>query len=269
MKDYFNNKKKIIVLVILLAIPILFVASIFYLRSETYSLQIEEVTINTGFKSRFVLISDLHLGVNKKADYLQKIVDDINIVENVVFVAITGDFLYVNSVETPTFSNFEELFAPLKQISKPIYAVLGNHDYTLKKYQLLDRLKATLSNSNVQLIEDNIINLNGYFITGVKDYWFFPNATLSVEAQKNVANTIVLTHNPDVVMNFKQDVGLTVAGHTHCSQIRITGIYGLMEPNMSEYNDGPIRLFVSCGTGESGIPLRLWVKPTINIINTE
>ena len=84
---------------------------------------------------------------------------------------------------------------------------------------------------------------------------------------------ILLSHSPDPFPRVPGDVGLMLAGHTHCGQIRLPLIGAVS--TMSDYGDryacGLVRenakvLIVSAGLGTSILPLRLGAPPDLWLI---
>lgn len=74
---------------------------------------------------------------------------------------------------------------------------------------------------------------------------------------------VVLSHSPDPFPDLPTDIGLKVAGHTHCGQIRLplVGALSYMSEHGDRYACGLIRergqaLVVSAGLGTSLLPLR-------------
>ena len=68
--------------------------------------------------------------------------------------------------------------------------------------------------------------------------------------------------------------GLAVAGHTHGGQIRIPGLYRRVIPTRYPFDRGlhtfpPVPTFVTSGLGESGLPLRLFNPPVIDVLDIE
>ena len=79
---------------------------------------------------------------------------------------------------------------------------------------------------------------------------------------------IALSHSPDVFPQVPGDAALTLAGHTHCGQVRYP--WGGTPATMSRYGDryacGLIRegartLIVSAGLGTSVLPFRFFTHP--------
>jgi predicted MPP superfamily phosphohydrolase len=122
-------------------------------------------------------------------------------------------------------------------------------------------------------MEEKETNIEGIEIVGLLDFWEKP-ATYEYLDTINKPINLVITHNPDIVDQYNKSVGLTVSGHTHCGQIKIPFYYKTRLPISSEYAEGLYdtkngKVFVTCGTGETSYPFRLWDKPTIDVIETE
>ena len=68
---------------------------------------------------------------------------------------------------------------------------------------------------------------------------------------------------------------VTFAGHTHCGQVRIPFLYkyALASVKSGYWDNGPYdlgekgTLVVTCGLGESGLPIRLFNRPEIMVVD--
>ena len=76
---------------------------------EPYWILQKDTDIKIGWEAKVVVISDIHLGEVKKADYLEKIVEKINAIPQVDFVVIAGDFTFLRKKK----SSLDDLFSPL------------------------------------------------------------------------------------------------------------------------------------------------------------
>jgi predicted MPP superfamily phosphohydrolase len=64
---------------------------------------------------------------------------------------------------------------------------------------------------------------------------------------------------------------LTLVGHTHCGQIRIPWLYRAVIPTEGPFDGGwsetPAgELFITCGLGEVGLPMRFRTPPVVEVI---
>ena len=160
-----------------------------------------------GYK--MVFISDVHKYNLKKLD---KIVDDINQV-GVDLVLIGGDF-----------PHREKAIPPIKVLAQinstdGCYAVGGNHDNLQIFGRILKENKMTfLRNQGVRI-------RNGLFIAGVEDRWKGqPNIKAAIKGIKHHDCVILLTHNPDIVMEQSTEgIDMVLAGHTHGGELTLFG----------------------------------------------
>jgi uncharacterized protein len=268
--SHFNMHKYKKPIIIILSIVVLLILAINWIWFiETRMIQVKESTIDTGFKSRFVLISDIHVGWYKNADYVNEIADKINAINNIDFVIIAGDWTTHITPQT----DIKALLQPISKVKYPMYATLGNHDFGLPENDNSAKLQQILPELGVTLMEDKTVAVNNIQIAGVYDYYENTEAYKYIEQIDTSKPTIVISHNPDVVVNYSKKVSLTVSGHTHCGQVNIPVLYKKYLPIETSYINGEYssdkgKLYVSCGLGEVGVPFRLFNRPTIDVLNT-
>lgn len=223
---------------------------------------------------RLALFSDTHFGIYQNAMPMHRIVEKLN-AETPDAVLIAGDFLYhLAPMDIPV------ALAALKEIERPVFAVLGNHDVGFPGPDLGSELSAALRALNVQLIENRRIpvSLNGQrvYLQGVSDLWQ-DEQRFDGRAVPQTLPLILLTHNPDTAHHVPCGLSydLMLAGHTHGGQIRIPGLVQRVIPTSHpfdkglhkvETNCGTARVFVTSGTGMVGLPMRFNMKPRIDIL---
>ena len=224
----------------------------------TQSTSIPDTQINTDI----VLIADLHIGVYKSPRFLERVVNKVNTIP-ASFNVIAGDFVYEVDAD-----QLDIIFAPLKQLNRPTYIVLGNHDSET------EGLKEALLRLNLIDIEQKVIDMGAYQIGGVGDRWDYNDKIrFSPETNKPL---IVVAHNPDSATEFNQpDIKMILSGHTHCGQMRIPLLYKKVIPSEFGYDCGLEQaqtaagtrpIFITAGTGEIALPMRLFNPPTIDLI---
>jgi len=237
---------------------------------EPRSLKTNNINIETGFKSKIVLISDLHIGAYSNSKFLQNVVDEINKNKDADFVVIAGDITYYPS------KDLKKLLGPLIKIEKPTYLVLGNHDSTKPGPYLQNQLNDIFKSSKLKLLKNETVyieelNLN---ILGLGDLWANEAEVKKLEKFINKDNLLVIAHTPDTIFKYKTNIAdLTISGHTHGGQIRIPFVYKLFIPSKYDfdqglYNTSKGKVYVSSGIGISGLPFRLGIPPSIDIVNT-
>jgi hypothetical protein len=253
----------------------------------------------TPAELKIAVISDIHAGPYKGAQFLERVVEKTN-AQNPDLVFLVGDYIYSDH------SQADQLI-PLKSLKARFgkYAVLGNHDYDLGKRltaaemgqftngQSADYVASKLKEAGIRVLrnEKEQLKLNDLTINiiGLEDLW--GNTDLSgFEGQLKSINpaqtNILLQHNPDLIQfdeALKSD--LIISGHTHGGQIRLP-IIGAVPPLPTEsgkdYDQGlfdlreilqdnanpniKAQLFITNGIGEMGPRARLLCEPEIAIL---
>lgn len=257
-------------LVLLMLVPCLLFVWARFVEPQIIREQ-KTVLADTGIEARIALISDLHLGIYKDRRFLERLVERIAALD-VDAVAIAGDLTY-----EPQDQSLEVLFAPLASLDVPVYAVLGNHDQQASGPDIDLALRAGLRMHGVQVIEGGIVEADGYRWAGLGDRWARKDDPAFLHDTPSSLPTLVLAHNPDSAVGLADgDAALVLAGHTHGGQIRIPWLYRLVIPSAHGFDCGEqhvpgrdgqqVRVFTTVGTGEIGLPLRLFNPPTIDIL---
>jgi len=234
---------------------------------EPQIITVQETEIEVGFSGKFILLSDIHLGIFKDQNFLERVVEKTNTIDaDAVF--ILGDLTY-----WPQKEKMEEIFAPLKKINKPTYLVWGNHDSEKPGEKIIPELSQILEKNNIIVLHNRWGDTGKYKILGLGSHWAGEDNTELLNTVSEEENIIVLAHNPDSIMNYPdpKKADITFAGHTHCGQIRIPFLYKKVLPVQGNfdkgYHDSPYgKVFISCGLGESGLPMRFLNPPVIDVV---
>lgn len=191
-------------------------------------------------------------------------------------VLMAGDYVIL-SVLLGQYVPAETIAARLAPLvaRKPVYAVLGNHDWWKDGARVRDAFAA----AGVRMVDNQAVavELDGcrFWIAGLGDL---------LEGDPDVAGTfamidddapvIALTHEPDLFPYIPARAALTVAGHTHGGQIdpwpfrRHPSLPSRFLPGSYRLKwhllDGDRHLFVTPGIGTSILPMRLGVPPEIS-----
>ncbi|TQM10676.1 hypothetical protein FB548_2880 [Pseudoxanthomonas sp. 3HH-4] len=231
----------------------------------------ETILTGTGARARLVLVIDIHLGVYKNRGYLQRLVDRIN-TRQADAVVIAGDFTY-----EPDGKSLQEMFAPLAELHLPVYAVLGNHDQQAPGPDIDAELRSALATHKVNVIEGETVTVRGFRLAGLGDRWANKDDPGFLSALPSTSPTLVLTHNPDSAIDLDPaQAALVLAGHTHGGQIRIPWLYKRVIPSQYGFDRGEqflrtphgrVRVYTTVGTGEIGLPMRLFNPPTIDVLD--
>jgi len=151
----------------------------------------------------------------------------------------------------------------------PVVGVLGNHDWYAGGHRVRRALEAVglpvLEESALPVLEGRL------WIAGVGDLWErTPSVSAALSGVPADAPVILLTHNPDVVVDVPASVPLVLAGHTHGGQIRLLGrgVHKLSERSANRWSQGwypADRLYVTPGVGSSTVPVRT-VVPEVPVL---
>lgn len=231
---------------------------------------IEDKNIPKSYNElKFIQFSDILYKSTYTIEDINNLVDEINDI-NPDIVFFTGDLF--NKEYKPTEEDISNLTKSFSKINSNLYkyAIIGDND---KKY--IDSYKQVLNDSNFILLDEQskllfYKDINPINIIGLND-------TSKIDELLNTefdsSYNIVLTHNPD---NFdtisNKNVNLVLSGHSLNGQIRIPFYGGLLKRNgCMEYIDkyyekNNTKMYVSNGLGTIKYKIRLFNKPSINLI---
>ncbi len=227
-----------------------------------------DTPLQLGFKARIAVISDYHLGMYKGPDFLDHVVDRLNALD-VDAVLIAGDHLFLP--DRPLV----ELLAPLRRLKHPVYSVPGNHDDKLADPQRGQDLYAALLAVGVTPLEYSHAELARFTLVGLGDLRAGHDGRGPLQHAPRDKPVVVFFHNPDTAPSLQpNDAALAIAGHTHGGQVRIPWLYRRFLPVNHPFDRGlhtfpPVPTFVTSGLGESGLPLRLFNPPVIDVLEIE
>ncbi|REE94244.1 putative MPP superfamily phosphohydrolase [Paenibacillus taihuensis] len=261
--------------IVLLLIVVLFVFLSYQYRLDEQTAQLERLPASFD-GTNFVFISDIHRRVIP-----EHLIEKCIAAGGADLVLIGGDLRERNVPMARIRSNIQKL----TRIA-PVYLVYGNHDYD----DDMRELEVMLAEERVRLLVNESVVLeqrdgSRIRLTGVDD----PRTkrdrlslALSEPEDGNELCTIVLAHAPILATRLPDDaaIDLILAGHTHGGQIALP----FMGPVLRRETDSPwlrgwfqfarkqttgprlTRLFVSCGFGTSGLPIRFMTPPELHRI---
>ena len=222
-------------------------------------------------------VADTHTGaLNNGVDNLDRVVNML-IKSDSKVVLLGGDYVIL-SVLGGTYVSSDKLVAHLKPLTraKPVYAVLGNHDW----WKNGPDVTAHLREAGITVLEDESREIN----VGPCKLWVAGIGDLD-EARHDIPKTfstipndatpvIALTHNPMIFPQIPVRAELTLAGHTHGGQINLPVVgspaFWFKHGQHSDYVNGLYskpngqQMFVTPGIGTSIMPMRLGVPPEIS-----
>jgi predicted MPP superfamily phosphohydrolase len=211
-----------------------------------------------------VQLSDLHLGRHSSLDRLRSIVDRVNDMSPDL-VVITGDLIDGDVCQGAG------LCQCLREIKARhgVVAVPGNHDY----YAGYETFLRVARESNISVLRNERRLIAGAIqLAGVDEPAGRSFAEGGPDLDKALAGrdpgrpTILLSHRPDGFDRAAgQHVDLQLSGHTHAGQIPpMDLIVWLIYPYSYGYHErSDSRIYVSCGTGTWGPPMRLFSRNEI------
>ena len=219
-----------------------------------------------------LLLSDIHVaGPDMPPARVTRLVRQINQLSP-DFVLIAGDFISDKRIATRRYS-LDEAIAPLAAIDARFgsFAALGNHDH----WRDAAEARSALARAGIRVLNNSAERAGPIAVGGLDDDFTGradPSATLAAMRRVGGAK-ILLSHSPDPFPDLPAEVGLMVAGHTHCGQISfpVIGPLATMSRYGKRYACGIIReggrtLIVTAGVGTSLLPLRIGVPPDMWLI---
>ena len=234
-------------------------------------------------------ISDIHLGGLMKSEYLLNQVLKESDKINSDIILFTGDLVNNFSSE---LEGWKEIFLKITD-KRPSYAILGNHDYgnysnwksESEKVENFNQIVNAHKDFGFQLLNNKHVKLksgeDSLYIIGVENWGHppFPQYANLEQAMNGVpveAFKIFMTHDPshwDEVIKKRNDVQLTLSGHTHGLQ------WGIVKAGITfsfsyfvRHNWGGLYkyensyLYVNTGLGTVGIPWRINMPAEMTVI---
>jgi predicted MPP superfamily phosphohydrolase len=215
---------------------------------------------------RLLQLTDLHLDLDP--NLVDVIRERLRGVDYDIAV-LTGDFR--NSTHADHGPSVEQMLALYDAFDRPVYAVLGNHDFI--------EVVPPLERAGLQFLLNEVVEIEangaGFFLGGVDDPHFYKTDDLAGVRDRipDDAFSVLLCHSPET---FRQAAhhgfDLMLSGHTHGGQICLPGGFALIKAC-----DVPRRLlagpwdfremlgYTSVGTGSCGVPLRYFCPPEITL----
>ena len=279
-----------------LGVGVLLVIAFAYgmIRGRTHLKVVEETvqiaSLPDSFRElRLVQLSDFHLaGFHNNPAYVKEVIRRVNQLEPDL-ILFTGDMVHNFSEELDPFTEkLNELEARLGK-----FAVLGNHDYghyydwesTAAEEANLDRVKSQIRAAGFDLLlnEHRIVSLNGdsLVLVGVENWGKPPfpqegDLATALEGTDPAMVRILLSHDPshwDLQVRGKEEIELTLSGHTHGMQFGIEIGDFRWSPSRwtykqwaGLYSENGQHLYVNRGLGYTGFPGRVGIRPEITLI---
>ncbi|CAN5421571.1 metallophosphoesterase [soil metagenome] len=219
------------------------------------------------------ILTDFHHGPNVGLGFIRKAARMASSLKPDIIVLL-GDFanksIHTSEQLPPCMEVVAGLEAPLG-----VYAIPGNHDMQDAGAVYTQTIRTTpltdLTNRSVRLS----VAGEHLHLAGVDEMWWGkPDQQAALKDCPDGAAVILLSHNPDFAEeNPNPRVDLVLSGHTHGGQICLPLVGPLWLPSRYglKYRAGLVQgpasqVFISCGIGVAGVPLRFNCPPEINLL---
>ncbi len=238
-----------------------------WIRSESLVIHSAKIPKEAG-RIRIVQISDVHVGLLIRGDYLAGILRKVREAAPDLLVS-TGDLVDGQG------NDLSEAAAQLREI-RPRYgkfAVTGNHEF----YAGIDEAMEFTTNAGFTALRGGIATVAGAVdLAGVDDPGIHRLGFQGGPSDREILSraggrfTILLKHQPLVEKDAPGAFDLQLSGHTHGGQIFP---FSLITRMVFPFHNGNYRLtggallHVSRGTGTWGPPVRFLAPPEITIID--
>lgn len=239
-------------------------------RPQIVTVPVALQDLPAGFDgARIALVTDLHVGPSRGADFVQGVVDLV--AEEQPDLIVLGGDLADGTVEL-VGSDLE----PLRQLQAPlgVYGVSGNHEYYsddaeswLNHWETLG--VRTLRNDHVVLERDGDV----VALAGVHDYTapepHHPDMPAALAGIADGTPVILAAHQPRHVDEARElGVDLQLSGHTHGGQMwPLRPFVSLANPTVTGLDRfGDTQIYTSQGTGAWGPPVRVGTPPEISVL---
>jgi uncharacterized protein len=227
---------------------------------------------------KVVQLSDLHCSRHVTPAYVGEAVD-LALAQRPDLVVLTGDFVHRG------YRHVAEAAAGVRRLAAPlgVYAVLGNHDYSIRnalgvrRFKHLHRAVAdALAANGVRVLRNESVRLerNGATLdlAGVDDLWSRAcDPERAFTGLEESAPRLVLAHNPRTVERLAgRRCDLMLSGHTHGGQVDWPGLGRVALSRRAKrfaaglYRHGHTLLYVHKGVG-FGWRFRFGVRPEVAV----
>lgn len=257
-------KKKLIFISISIFI-ILFISFVYIKYVSTKKLIVREYKIVSNnityeyYGLKIIHFGDIHFGNNIDIKYLDKIVNEINLLKPDITI-FTGDLVEKNYKLSD--EDKENIINSLSKIESRLgkYSISGDEDLLLNDYPSI------IKKSGFIYLENNfefVYNSEKPILVSDMD---------SSNLDSDALYKILLIHEPDKLLNMDYSYyDLILAGHTHNGQIKLPFIGPLFKFNGGKtyydnyYDLGNSKLYITGGIGTKKLNIRFRVNPSINL----
>ena len=218
---------------------------------------------------RVALLADLHYGPYIRARSVAAWVEATG-GEKPDLIVLDGDL-----VDGDVGDDTRALLDELGRLEAPlgVYAVWGNHDH--HRVSDLPRFATLLRGVGVEVLVNRGVHVrDDLYLAGIDDLRTGrPDLDAALAGRVPDAATILVSHNPDVLPEVPEDVGLTLCGHTHGGQVCIPGLGPIITSSYygrrfaHGWVAGPARGYVTRGLGVTLLPIRVACPAELTILD--
>lgn len=253
---------------------------------EPRLLKVRRLTVEsaawTGPPVRIGVLSDTHVGTAYGSpERVRQAVATLNR-ERPDLIVLLGD--YAGSHEPAEARSAPDRSAVLRGVAALAearaalgrIAVLGNHDWWYDG----PAIEAALGRAGIPVLENRAVRVarpgGAFWVAGLADQDSrrqYPAPRQALGPVPSDEPVIVLTHWPDPFSQIPPGVALTLAGHSHCGQVRlplvgrpISASPGAARWPCGLYDEGGRKLFVTGGLGVSILPVRFGAAPEVAVV---
>lgn len=188
--------------------------------------------------------------------------------EKLDVLLLGGDYLnYRHPQQAARLSRFAER---VRSLDVPAASVLGNHDYSSGQTAAIDR---AFARCGVRVLRNQGLDFDGFRVHGYADAFFGGFEPESLSQRNSPHSTIAVLHEPDYVSEVPRHASLQLSGHSHGGQmclpfgVSVHTPFGARKYIAGLYENAPVPLYVSRGTGTTGPPIRLFCRPEVTILD--
>ena len=238
---------------------------------EPYWLEVtRHSAVLPGHTLRIVHLSDLHTrGLGRREERMVQLVER----ERPDLIVMTGDFLTGRGGTPATRADIAGVKAVVSRLRARlgVYAVPGNWEY----WRGLGRPHVLVEGTGARMLRNSAVEVRPrLWLVGLDDECAGdPDDDLAFRGVPRGAAAIAILHSPAPFRRLAPRAPLVFAGHSHGGQMRLPFLPPLWLPPGTEgfvagwYSSGNSRLYVSRGVGTSVLPLRLWCRPEIAVVD--
>ncbi|SDC02136.1 hypothetical protein SAMN02799630_02452 [Paenibacillus sp. UNCCL117] len=230
----------------------------------TQWLKVERIRFHAGIGIKALQLSDLHVErMRIPPARIRRVLTE----EKPDYLFVTGDFTKLPA-QLPRLGRY---LAVIRDSAIPAYAVLGNHDYQQPKVRRLIRF---IELYGIRVLRNESVDFPRFQLVGIDDLSSGKsNPALAFSGTTPNKPTVVITHDPNIVLKLNRPFGYLMAGHLHGRQLNVPlffrfrpmgplparGIYkGLHTTNNGAY-------YISKGLGQTAFNARFLVRSEVTI----